>query len=175
MSSVDEEETKRLEADFKYFSTDHSWYKHIPMPTKFFLVPYYDDQKALHWNMWYYSEFKRNQKRLEAYGKHLCAILESNLVEVNALVYSDEHGFHLTIQDGGDEWLKWLESVYPEEHAFISKERQYIDWDASDVIKNLRKKEYDRIFIAFVAATVNVRKQCLELGIDLSKGFSKVT
>jgi len=158
-----------LDADFKAFSTAHSWYKHIAMPTELLIAPWWEKPKVFDaegdeiagptdaqpvmqgWTAYYPGAVIHQIGGMQFTSETpLLAAIKLYPVEINGLVYGGKHGIHLTIEYGDVEWLTWLRSMgYSAAADAIETSEEGVQ-DDDDIIVALRAKEYERMRREFV-------------------------
>lgn len=157
---------RNLDDDFKVFSTAHSWYKHVPMPTTMRLSPYWTTDEETHvmtfqgWTAYYPEDVSNRLQRMKHAPPALLKTIQANEIEINGLVSIGGHGIHLTIGKGGTEWLEWLRKMgYDAEANFIENTKKSDDDidDEHPIIVSLRAKEYERMRQEFVSKVKEIQ------------------
>lgn len=109
---------------FKKFSTEHSWYKHIPIPQEFAIELYRDEKTGqLKWSSYFANQVlsKKEKDHQLMQDERVRATVKSNTWWANALVYDDDHGFNHTVSIGGDKWFAWIDTIYPDDAKWLRK------------------------------------------------------
>jgi len=146
-----------LQADYKRFCAQHSWYKHIPLEGQEFyayqaqgeqprngIFPEVSDPDGMHWH---FTTRRPEQPSLAVrFGPFLRGI-ECYSYDNKAVI----RGFHIIVSIAGDAFQQWVAANYPH-LAHIDWKSLRVHWEASAAIEDLYKTECNRYWRDLVTA-----------------------